>query len=46
VVASAWARNQPVTVHGWIYDVGDGRIRDLGVELSSLADLERHRSRP
>lgn len=46
VVTSAWARHQPITVHGWIYDVGDGRIRDLGVELSSLDDLERHRRPP
>jgi len=34
VVRDAWARYQPVTVHGWVYDVGDGVIRDLGVTVT------------
>jgi len=29
VVRDAWMRGQDVTVHGWIYDVGDGLLRDL-----------------
>lgn len=31
VVRDAWARGQSVTVHGWIYDLHDGLLRDLGV---------------
>lgn len=31
VVRDAWARGQSVTVHGWIYDLSDGLIRDLDV---------------
>ena len=31
VVRDAWARGQSVTVHGWIYSLSDGLIRDLGV---------------
>jgi len=31
VVRDAWARGQSVTVHGWIYDIHDGLLRDLGV---------------
>jgi len=31
VVRDAWARGQSVTVHGWIYSLNDGLIRDLGV---------------
>ena len=27
----AWARGQAVTIHGWIYDLHDGLIRDLDV---------------
>jgi carbonic anhydrase len=27
-------------VHGWIYGIEDGLLRDLGLKLSSLADAE------
>lgn len=29
VVRDAWARGQPLTVHGWIYDIKDGLLRPL-----------------
>lgn len=31
----AWQRGQSVTVHGWIYALRDGRIRDLEVSIDS-----------
>src|SRR5262245_32081969 len=31
VVRDAWRRGQPLAVHGWIYDVADGLLRDLDV---------------
>ena len=30
-VQEAWERGQPLQVHGWIYDLQDGLIRDLQV---------------
>jgi carbonic anhydrase len=30
-VQDAWARGQAVTIHGWIYDLSDGLLEDLGV---------------
>lgn len=30
-VQEAWARHQPLWVHGWIYAVNDGLLRDLGL---------------
>ena len=30
----AWRRGQPLVVHGWIYDVHDGLLRDLDVSVS------------
>lgn len=41
VVREAWKRGQPLAVHGWIYDVADGLLRDLDVTLASEADMER-----
>ncbi|HKO59069.1 MAG TPA: carbonate dehydratase [Thermoanaerobaculia bacterium] len=32
VVRDVWARGQSLTVHGWIYDVRDGLLRDLEIE--------------
>jgi carbonic anhydrase len=34
IVQSAWARGQEVVVHGWIYGLEDGLLRDLGCSLS------------
>ena len=30
VVRDAWLRGQPLAVHGWVYDLHDGLLRDLG----------------
>lgn len=34
VVREAWKRGQALSVHGWVYGIEDGRIRDLGVTRS------------
>ena len=34
IVQSAWNNNQPLTIHGWVYGVGSGIIKDLGVNFS------------
>jgi carbonic anhydrase len=39
VVRDAWARGQTLAVHGWIYDIGDGLLRDLGICVSSEEEL-------
>lgn len=31
VVQDAWARGQKLSVHGWVYSLGDGRVRQLGL---------------
>jgi carbonic anhydrase len=38
VVRGAWERGQELTVHGWIYDLSDGLLRDLDVGASDLAE--------
>jgi carbonic anhydrase len=34
-IVRAWARGQQLAVHGWIYDLHNGLIRDLGVSVNS-----------
>jgi carbonic anhydrase len=34
IVRDAWERGQNLTVHGWIYDLSDGLLRDLGVSVA------------
>jgi carbonic anhydrase len=44
IVQDAWKRRQRVTVHGWIYRVSDGLLRDLEITMSGPDDagvLER-----
>ncbi|HEX5475862.1 MAG TPA: carbonate dehydratase [Vicinamibacterales bacterium] len=35
IVRDAWARGQSLTLHGWIYDIRDGLLRDLDVSVSA-----------
>jgi len=39
IVQSAWERGQEVHVHGWVYDIHDGMIKDLQVTLKDNATL-------
>ena len=39
VVQDAWKRGQRLTVHGWVYGLKDGLIRDLGINVSRRDDL-------
>ena len=34
VVQAAWARGQELVVHGWIYDLRDGLLRDLELSVA------------
>ena len=40
-IQDAWARDQPLSVHGWVYSIADGLVTDLGVTTSNLQDLGR-----
>jgi len=35
IVQNAWQRGQELVVHGWIYGLQDGLLRDLGVTIDS-----------
>ena len=39
IVQSAWQRGQEVVVHGWIYSLEDGLLRDMGVTIDNAAGL-------
>jgi carbonic anhydrase len=40
IVQDAWRRGQPLTLHGWIYGISDGLVKDLRIEADSIAKLE------
>ncbi len=39
VMQDAWSRGQRVAIHGWIYGVSDGLVKDLGVTMSNAAEV-------
>jgi len=39
VVRDAWQRGQPLTVHGWIYGIDDGLLRDLKMTVERPEDV-------
>ena len=40
IVQDAWDRGQELTVHGFVYGLKDGLLNDLGMNISSPADLQ------
>ena len=43
IVRDAWARGQVLAVHGWIYSVADGLLRDLGMCMASEDEVRSWR---
>ena len=39
IVQNAWAQGQGLAVHGWIYGIGDGLLRDLSIRVSGQGEL-------
>jgi carbonic anhydrase len=40
IVQDAWDRGRELTVHGWIYRLQDGGLRNLGATIAAPADVE------
>lgn len=38
IAQDAWARGQPLAIHGWIYALRDGLLRDLGVWIDGSGE--------
>lgn len=41
IIQNAWRNKQDLSVHGWVYGVGSGIIKDLEVNFSNDSQLEK-----
>jgi carbonic anhydrase len=41
IVQSAWDRGKPLEIHGWVYGLDDGLLKDLAVCVRSRAEFEQ-----
>jgi len=39
IVRDAWERGRDLTLHGWVYSLQDGLLRDLGMDAHSAAEV-------
>lgn len=44
IVQNAWNKGVELTVHGWVYSVEDGILKDLGTTMSSNEELADRKS--
>ena len=40
IVQDAWSRGQPLAVHGWIYNLEDGLLKDLNLCITGPGAIE------
>ena len=40
IVQNAWSRGQPLTVHGWIYSIQDGLLKDLDCAVDGAGQID------
>ena len=40
ITRDAWQRGQQLSVHGWIYSLQDGLLRDLGTTVNGIGETE------
>ncbi|HTM07982.1 MAG TPA: carbonate dehydratase [Verrucomicrobiae bacterium] len=46
IVQGAWSRGQSLAIHGWIYSIADGLLRDLDVCVTSPTELRERAQKP
>ena len=39
IVQNAWSRGQDLTIHGWIYAINDGLLRDLNISVKQPVEI-------
>jgi len=39
IVQNAWSRGQDLTIHGWIYAINDGLLRDLNISVRQPVEI-------
>lgn len=42
IVRQAWERGQTLSIHGWVYGLSDGLLRDLGMGITSEEEIESY----
>lgn len=42
VVRNSWAQGQSISVHGWIYGLNDGLLRDLGMGVTAETEIDAY----
>lgn len=41
IIQRAWLRGQPLSVHGWVYGLSDGRVTDLQCSIEGLDQVSQ-----
>jgi carbonic anhydrase len=41
IVQNAWQNGQNLHIHGWVYDIAFGLVKDLGVNASGINDVDK-----
>jgi len=39
IAQNAWQRGQPLTVHGWVYSLVDGMVKDLDCSVDCVEQI-------
>ncbi len=39
IVQDAWARGQELAVHGWVYSLNNGRVRELSIDVAGADEV-------
>lgn len=45
ILQNAWNQEQEIAVHGWIYDIHDGLIKDLNINITNSEEFQGEYSR-
>ena len=41
ILQRAWGKGQQISIHGWCYRITDGILKDLGINVTGIHDLDR-----